>query len=76
MAGLKKYKIEIELCAPDHATDEDILEYISSLTRESDLAAINDVFAVGNIEITDEEAITIEQWNGDPVDEIDVEGLL
>ena len=76
MSKLRKFKIELELCGPDISSCEDAYEYISSLARESDISNINDIFAVGGIEVLDEGEITIEQWNGDPVDEIDVEDLL
>lgn len=76
MSKLRKYKIEIELCGPEGATHEDVFEYVSALVRESDLAAINDIFAVGEIEVIDEGDITVEQWNGDPIDEVDVEDLI
>lgn len=73
MANLKKYKIEMELAAPAGADIEDIYEYVSSIARESDISAINDVFAVGEINVIEEGEITVEEWNGDPVDEIDLE---
>ncbi len=66
---LKKFKIELELCGPEEASHEDVYEYISSLVRESDLAAINDIFAVGDIEILCDGELTVEEWNEDPVDE-------
>ena len=75
MEKLKKYKVELELIAPACAEMEDIYEYISSMARDSDVAAINDVFAFGSIDIIDEGEITVEEWNGDPVDEIALEDL-
>ena len=73
MSKLRKYKIELELCGPEHASHEDVYEYISTLMRESDISAMNDIFAVGQIEVLDDGDVTVEEWNGDPVDEIDLE---
>jgi len=73
---LRRFKIELELCGPGITTNEDVHEYINSLVRESDLAAINDIFAIGEIEILDDGECTVEEWNGDPVDEIDLEDLI
>jgi len=72
---LKLFKIELELCGPEETNSEDVYEYIKSLTRESDISDMNDIFAVGGIEVVEEGETTVEQWNGDPVDEIDVEDL-
>ena len=76
MEKLKKYKVEFELVAPSNADMEDIFEYISAIARDSDISAINDIFAIGNIEITDDGETTVEEWNGDPIDEIDLEDLV
>ena len=76
MAKLTKFKIELELCGPEQASNEDVYEYIAALLKESDIAAINDVFAVGSIEVVEEGQCTIEEWNGDPVDEIDIEEFM
>ena len=76
MAKLKKFKIELELCGPAEASQEDVYEYISALVRESDISAINDIFAVGTIEVLENGECTVEEWNGDPVEEIDIEELM
>ena len=76
MSKLMRFKIELELCGPEHTSHEDVYEYISALVRESDLSAINDVFAVGGIEVLEDGQCTVEEWNGDPVDEIDIEELM
>jgi len=73
---LTRFKIELELCGPEQASSEDVHEYIAALVKESDIAAINDVFAVGGIEVVEEGQCTIEEWNGDPVDEIDIEEFM
>lgn len=70
---LRKYKVEIEICAPEHAEVEDLHEYINSLVRDSDVASLNDVYAIGAVEITDEGGITVEEWNGDPIDEVNLD---
>ena len=75
MSKLRKYKDEIELCAPASADIEDIYEYISAIAGDSDVSAVNDIFAIGDIEITEEGEVTVEEWNGDPVDEIDLEDI-
>ena len=72
MAKLRKYRIELELAAPASAEMEDIFDYISAIVRDSDVAAVNDIFAIGEIEITDDGEVSVEEWNGDPVDEIDL----
>ena len=69
MVKLTKYKIELEVCAPEHSTCEDVYAFISSIARDSDVAEINDVFAIGNIEVVTEGAVTVDEWNGDAVDE-------
>ena len=66
---LKKYKVEIEICGPEYSTCEDVFEYMSAVTRDSDISEINDVFAVGNIEILEEDKVTVDEWNGDAVSE-------
>jgi hypothetical protein len=76
VAKLMRFKVELELCGPEHASHEDVYEYIASLMRESDIAAINDVFAVGQIEVEEDGECTVEEWNGDPVDEIDIEEMM
>ena len=72
MSKLRKFKIELELCGPESASHEDVYEYISALVRDSDLSAINDIFAVGEIDVIDDGEVTVEEWNGDPVDEINL----
>jgi hypothetical protein len=70
---LIKYTVEIEICAPKNVDIEDVRDYLDSLVKESDVAASNDIYAFGKVEITDEKEISIDEWNGEPVDEIDLE---
>lgn len=66
---LHKYKIEVELCAPDHIEPEEVMEYMNSLVRESDVAAENDVFAIGTVVMIDDADTTVDEWNGDAPEE-------
>ena len=75
MIKLRKYKIELELAAPIGAEMEEVIDYINSIVRDSDIASVNDIFAVGDIDIIDEGEVTVEEWNGDPKDEIDLEDI-
>ena len=65
MNNLKKYTVEIEIAAPITADVEEVVEYIRSIMSDSDVAAENNVFAVGEVEVIDENVITIDEWNGD-----------
>ena len=75
MPDLKKFKVEIELCGPNIADANDVYEYIYALVKESDFSSLNDIFAIGEIKVIEGGEITMEEWNGDPVEEIDLEEL-
>lgn len=64
---LKKFKIELEICGPAHATMEDVAAFIEDLTSNKDVSEQADIFAIGDYDIYDEGEISLEEWNGEEV---------
>ena len=65
--------VEIEVCAPTYATPEDVHAYVSEILNETDITSeVEEVYAFGEIEVREAGEITVEEWNGDLIDEADI----
>lgn len=71
---LRKFKVEIEVCGPAHATEEDVEGFIETLKANKDIVEDADIFAFGKFDVTDEGKMTIDDWNGEEVSSLAIEG--
>jgi len=64
---LNKFKVELEICGPAHATMEDLALFIEDIKSSKDVSDDADMFAFGDHDIFFEGKISLDEWNGDEV---------